>query len=355
MYIMSSSPSNSVGSFFEFLEQATKIPAKKPCFLLGNGISRYMNTAPSWTEMLNELAKKCAAKNNGADIILPNLTESPLGKAGMNNPECYTALLVQLNHKKSCDTLKKELKNLLGRPGDCGMLNYIRKKELQVMDTNYDDGLERSLGLRPAKIPKGGYYSHARGDFNSENYPFHEYIAAKISDDLPLEPVANATKKAKESVTDHCAVWHVHGNLVHSGTILLGYEDYISAIIYVRERVLKNASAANGFAEPWEEDFKGKNTWLRLFFTRPLVIAGCGLASEELFLRWLLLRRCRHMLEEKLEKEIPVYYLATPPKPEEESAYQNKKLFFEQLGIQVVEFDDYASLYDAREWEEVSR
>ena len=57
---------------------------------------------------------------------------------------------------------------------------------------------------------------------------------------------------------------------------------------------------------------------------------------------------------ENLSERLPSFYLATPS-TEDESKYKSKKKYFEQLGIQVVEFDDYASLYDAPEWKKLAR
>ena len=70
---MTTSSVHSPDSFFDFLKQSAKKPALKPCFLLGNGIIRYMSTAPSWTDVLNELAKKCEDRNGKQGAAKPKL------------------------------------------------------------------------------------------------------------------------------------------------------------------------------------------------------------------------------------------------------------------------------------------
>ena len=351
---MTTSQTSSSQDFFAKLETLSSAKANAPCFLLGNGISRYLCSAPSWDEVLCRLEKTAFGSSPNDLDDQSSQQEKAAGLAGMNHPECYTAMLVQAGLRKSRDTLKKELKKLLGARGDCGLLSYVRRAELQVLTINFEDVIERALGLLSSGRENSGHFSEAKGEFHSEYYPFQQYVAKEQRTDLPLESEAKVKGKTKRCVADHCAVWHIHGNLNHSKSILLGFEDYISAILYVRDKVLKNPAVKSGFAEPWEEGFKGKNTWLRLFFTRPLVIAGCGIESEELFLRWLLLRRCRRTRLENLSERLPIFYLATPS-TEDESKYKSKKKYFEQLGIQVVEFDDYASLYDAPEWKKLAR
>ena len=113
--------------------------------------------------------------------------------------------------------------------------------------------------------------------------------------DLYLEKNTAGTKEAKHYVTDECAVWHIQGAANRYKSIQLGFEDYINAIIHLKWLQSHSPDAKNHYAEPWEDDFVLKNSWLRLFFTRTLVIVGCGINSEELFLRWLLLRRQRQL------------------------------------------------------------
>ena len=344
---MTTSSATSPDSFFAALKQSTKNPAKKPCFLLGNGISRYMNPAPSWTELLARLMNQVGLASEDNVKCLEKLDE---GKSEMNAPEFYTTFLLAKGERMSRDHLKTQLKSVLGSQRKCEMLNYIQNQKLQVLTINFDFGIDQALGVMPsgARNP----FSTTAGRTDSKRYPFYQYVAKTKKTGMALEGTGKEAEKGKKSVTDECAVWHIHGNVYNAKTILLGFEDYVQAIVYVREKLLKSATDPAKYAQIGEKDCVANNTWLKLFFMHPLVIAGCGLASEELFLRWLLLRRCRYYLG---IEQPPVYYLVTLPKEGREQEYAHKKAYFQAMGIQFVEFADYAALYDAPGWKDLIR
>ena len=79
---------------------------------------------------------------------------------------------------------------------------------------------------------------------------------------------------------------------------------------------------------------------------------GCGINSEEIFLRWLLLRRQRQVLLRKDNfRQPPTYYLETEldraNNPDLDAA---RRIYFESLGIKVIHFKDYHELYDGPQW-----
>ena len=84
--------------------------------------------------------------------------------------------------------------------------------------------------------------------------------------------------------------------------------------------------------------------------TKPLVIAGCGLQSEELLLRQLLLYNFRSRISKASKRKSfsGGIYLSGPGKD------KNKKAFLESLGFSFIEFENYSDIYDNKTWDTLS-
>ena len=332
----------------------SEIKKNKPCFLIGNGICRYMG-APNWSMMLEKVIS-AAVDELGNDTemsdILKLLRSDSVKTEAFNNPEVYTSLLLSGGIRKSRDCIKKRFKDFFEEGKSCRLLEYAKGVKAQILTTNFDYTIERALGFSTCKGVASCSISRAKNNINSETYPFGDYTANSKRDDLYLE-AATAPKNSKGPyIADECAVWHIHGFVSHSQTILLGFEDYIAAIMHLK-RLQSNSPEAKGhYAEPWDDNFVMKNSWLRLFFTHPLVIVGNSLNSEEIFLRWLLIRRMRQKTLTSKTSIPPIYYLDTEEeakgKPELD---ETRRCYFKHLGIRIVRYGDYAELYDGRQWE----
>lgn len=250
-------------------------------------------------------------------------------------------LLCTKQHKKD-DTLKKKIKEYVGREivTSCPLLDYAKVNNLQILTTNYDFNIEQALGF----CAKSPHTHRTIKNKVKDTYALYDCFGQKIPAKKPLvfekqEGINNAY-----ILSDHCTVWHIHGHCKRYKTILLGIEDYIDSIIYVKDQILKNGTIE--FKEPWDDGFKGMNTWLRPFFTQPLIITGLTIGSGEIFLRWLLLRRARAQIDGKIILP-PVYYL-DPEKETRNTKYRNE--YFKMLNIQVVSFKDYDDLYENSGW-----
>lgn len=105
---------------------------------------------------------------------------------------------------------------------------------------------------------------------------------------------------------------------------------------------------------PWEGNGGlGESSCLGPFFTKPLVIVGCGLQSEEVLLRGLLLHKLRGVHRSQGSKS-PIknggLYLSGSSNED-----QDKKAFFEAVGIEFLCFQDYADIYDNPTWAELKK
>lgn len=121
---------------------------------------------------------------------------------------------------------------------------------------------------------------------------------------------------------NHPRVWFPNGSILNHATIRMGLHDYGLAPFGIRkafealkqwERSLlngKNARTDEAFtkisarltkaSEDPRYSYKSKSdlplTWVAEFLYRPLVIAGCGLSSDETGLWWLLVQRARNRI-----------------------------------------------------------
>ncbi len=328
----------------------------KPCFLIGNGVCRYLG-APSWGQVLQKVMDKFVKKEGSIVPELQSFLDANSDhEAGFSYPEIYTSFLLDQEKSKSKDSFKKYLKDILENPATCALLQYVLLKKTQILTPNYDFFIERALGFPTVKTSKI-QFSKAREAPNSEVYPYGEYISEKQHKDLWLEPSTAGKKDTGHYITDSCAVWHIHGTISHSKSIMLGFEDYVNAIIHLKKLQSQCPDAENHYAEPWEDNFPMKNSWLRLFFTRPLIIVGCSINSQEMFLRWLLLRRQRQDAIRRTKNpndcfQMPVtYYLDTQVEADRKTELDRaRQLYFKSLGIKIIRVKDYLTLYDGQQW-----
>ena len=343
------------------------IKRSKPCFLLGNGICRYHN-APDWSQVIRQVINKIIDDKKELEVLQKYIEANNIPNAGYNCPEIYTSLLLATGISKSKEKFKKELKSILDKSAPCGLLQYVRKTKAQILTTNFDFAIERTLGFHAVKA-KSFNFSKVKDSedyYKSEVYPYTRYMSDEKHDDLYLEKATAGQGDTGRYITDECAVWHIHGSINSYQSIQLGFEDYMNAIIHLKQ-LQDNSKDQNGkkqYAEPWEDHFVLKNSWLRLFFTRPLVIVGCAINSEELFLRWLLLRRQRQDIirnddkhkdkKTQLFKLPATYYLDTQEelKKQPKGLDKARKQYFNSLGIKVVRFNTFRELYDGPQWGE---
>lgn len=331
------------------------IEKKKPCFLIGNGLCRYL-CAPDWGRVIWKVMNMAVKdEKSGMEGVKEYLQDDFQGEA-FNHPEIYTSFLIDRKTAKSRDTYKNHLRDFLIPQTTCALLKYALSQEAQILTPNFDYSIECALGFPTGK--KGTiHFSHVKGCESTETYPYGEYASKEKRGKLYLERETAGKGDSGHYVTDSCSVWHIHGSVNHPRSILWGFEDYINAIIHLKELQSHSPNAKYRYAEPWEDGFVQKNSWLRLFFTKPLVIVGCGLNSEELFLRWLLLRRqrqitIRHDKNPNDAFQLPLtYYLDTHLEADKKPKLDKARLlYFKFLGIKVVRFKNYDELYDGPQW-----
>ena len=292
-------------------------------FLIGNGINRYFQQALSWSALLSRTINRNHL--NFPDSVREILKEGK-SKSCLSFPE-IASLIEEMRKAEggSGEWLKKEIASCFReKVSRCALLDYAQRTQKDIITTNYDFTIEDSLGIsrspKPAKAPIGrrSLYHYLFEYFEKEN---------------------------------SARVWHIHGHCGRIKSIRITLEDYINALNYIKNHLF---SKDGNYCPPWEgSGWPGGSGCLGPFFTKPLVIVGCGLQSEEVLLRGLLLRKLHGDIRSKGRKS-PIknggFYLSG-----ESGENNDKKAFFEAVGIEFVSFRDYADLYDNPAWTELKR
>ncbi len=233
------------------LEEAIRY-YERPAILLGNGINQCANIFPTWRDLLNEIG--------GGDI----------NPDGLTNTEIYD--FIELRTFDS-DALKYQVAQKfesvtdIASPVYSKFLDLVRSKNCPVLTTNFDFALEKAGALLPHRTSKLGFTRY---------YPWDTYYG-DTQHELP---------------TDGFGIWHIHGMLNYHDSIRLGLTDYMGSV--ERARKLIHAGDGRLFEGKDQNYWKGRTTWLHIWFNMPLVIVGFGLSSDEVFIRWLLIERKKY-------------------------------------------------------------
>ena len=348
-------------SFFTRIKQSPS----DYCFLIGNGLNRYMmmdgvkkdNEDKSWLGYLQEIANQSSLHADAAVCqLIDNMIEENKKKTNqrhcITNPEISSLLEDAIRekemgrentlHKQACKVAKKYFQ---WKKKDCHFLQYLRTNNVDnIFTINYEYNIERALGM----IAPGHQFPKFASEGKDKQDQFHRKTKYRLDEySTGIDENQNNTK-----------VWHLHGHLLYNSTILLSMTDYMSAISYIKNNLFfdKNLENHINICEKKAEDCYCGNTWLYPFFNKQLVIIGCSLGIDESFLRWLLLYRYRKRQTAKTSIH-DSYYLTTEHENKEEP-----QDFIKSLGIKTVVFskdgkrgdsnpeEDFNSLYNNTLW-----
>lgn len=213
--------------------------------------------------------------------------------------------------------ISEKFKNAILDKEALSLLCYAQKEGIPILTTNYDHAIENLLKLQEYQLPKH--------DCNQHLYPVSTYFSDK--------PLINAT--------DGFGIWHINGMVGYQNSIRLGLCDYMDLVQYLRGLMQINRDyGMESFVALNCKEWVGKQTWLDIIFKKSLFIFGLGLNEDEVPLRWLLLQRERY--NSMFNRGLKGWYVAL--KKDEVSA--NKRLFFENVGINIVQVDNYQILYE---------
>lgn len=283
--------------------------------LIGNGIHMYPNGGQSWNGLVDRLARE-------NDFPSPEMAQN------LALPEFYD--LIELarpasrgpKDAKDAFPLKSQFCRGMEEWGPSAhhkaIVDWARRHDTPVLTTNFDEVLAGAAGAKRFSLfePRGS----RKGQ--TDYYPWEKYYG----------------QRRLNGPCDGFGVWHINGFISHIRSIRLGLSDYMGCVTRCRPWILGTKS----FPE-----WAGRDTWLDILFRMPMVIFGVGLEGQEVWLRWLLIQRAA--LYKKLGIEPPVVWYVYPAN-EVSKANQEKLFFLECVGVEPIQADDYAAIYDPRHW-----
>ncbi|AZA56970.1 hypothetical protein [Chryseobacterium shandongense] len=286
-------------------------------FFFGNGLNYLSKSALGWEELLVELMR-------GEEFemkFLPNLLTYERIRLNWNseNGELKNIIAERLQNQPTNDFYKKIL--------EINFENYIT--------TNYDYALLNShLAL------------------DSKNSITHNSTEQLYS-------VRRNTSLLNRSKKTIGKLWNVHGELDFPKSIMLGMNHYCGSVGKI-DRYLKGTYDFN-HKEPHspiltiEKKLETKEfdnySWVELFFSSNVHIAGFGLDFSEIDLWWILTKRARLKSISNLENKIYYYTKPLIQVTREIELEQRKRETLKSLDVVIVEIEIINNNYQGQ-WEE---
>ena len=179
--------------------------------VIGNGINRHYRTSKSWNDVLTELWRTFSSSTL---TMIPN---------GISLTELYDLLdLENFDREELNYGIQKEVKSIYAtlspNPNQLQMLSKIESYQMPLLTTNFDDLMERGLGLTFHNQNKGGF---------TDFYPWECYYA----------------RSKKQSPTDGFGIWHINGTIKYFRSIKLGLSHYMGNVDRARNWIHGNSEA----------------------------------------------------------------------------------------------------------------
>lgn len=281
--------------------------------VVGNGVNRY--AAPpgtnSWEALLTELARR---------HISPTHDGIP---RGVSPTEFYDVLDLASANIKGSKGLQAQFCDLMSTwtplPQHGQIADWARRLSVPILTTNFEETLSR-----PVLAKRNRYGSDKFTAF----YPWSTCFSK--------EPVLNPLTTF--------AIWHVNGIQAYRQSIRLGLSHYMGSV--ERARGWLHKSGTRLFGSENIESWPGSNTWLQVFFHKPLLFFGIALNENEVFLRWLLIERARYFKRFPTRAKLGWYVYVH----HEGVIDPGKILFLKGVGIEPYPVSAYQDIYSKDTW-----
>ena len=316
------------------------IKEKKPAFLFGNGINLYNDSnSKTWREILQDLLIDKIKDDCDLKFKFERAFESDFSK-DISYPEMYDLINglykifgddsdgeLDCLQKEACDIIEGNFRKNKKNKHYKKIVEKLRNLNLPLMTTNFDNLFEKYSGLDKQNMKSLDQSVVGSGKYSAHfAYQWNKYF----SDNTLTKP------------DEKFAIWHIHGTIYDSRSIQLGTNQYVGMLDRARFAIRgKKGAALSKSKEEWFAD----NTWLDLMYNRPLVVIGLGVSTDEIFLRWLLLGRNRHLTDfsNKVDRdEKHSLYLSSSEHP----VPYAQRLFLETCGFEIIELSTDKELYE---------
>ena len=280
--------------------------------LLGNGINlldQNNEDKKSWGDVLDDLGKEFDWKNSNLKdhVPLPIAFES-----------IYCQKIRKHKETKEID-LKREVQESLSQLGPNKYHEKIANLGYQhILTSNYDYNLETAFETKP----------------DNQREKNHTRRETKFS--------LGRRYKLSES-----QVWHIHGELNVTNSIMLGHDHYSSYHSKIREELIKGGiSERIEKLKNWKKN-SAEATWMDIFLSHDIDILGFGFDFSEYILWWLLEYRAKLKYCHKAKLNEITFHSITGPKCQTPSQLARNELF-QSFGVKVIKYDnaEWESSYD---------
>ena len=247
------------------------------------------------------------------------------------------------------DNVKSKLSEILLVPGEDANPASSALKEFfkslttlrfdAILTTNYDYEIEKSL-IPEFKISKGKASKFRKTAFahgsKGRESPVGEKERGALYQYFPM--------RLNGSI---CPIWHIHGELAKSKTILLGPYYYGSVTGMIRDHVADSMSAYKQFSRG-VQDFRPKS-WVDYFLLGEVFSIGFGFDFAETDFWWLAYCKKKNLDMQNLRGKIHLF----EANPNEEQ--KKEQIFYaETLGLQVHAWP-HQSPSETEQWQDYYR
>ncbi|HLP27550.1 MAG TPA: hypothetical protein VK147_02840 [Candidatus Didemnitutus sp.] len=321
---------NKYQSVVEFTRSVQTEKTRHVALLIGNGINRYKNElADSWSALLRKSL-------SDVEIELDWLTPKVLSEISLLQLFDLVANQFEGNEnlqRRLKDAVSSRIRSWKPAVQHSLLVNTARKYSAPILTTNFD----RTLVLadpeieRAHQIVEGRYKPHyysREGKYPGWQFPWMCYFSnAKIVSPL-----------------DEFAIWHLHGTSEYKRSIRLGLEDYFSMAEKAKGWLYGGSKSLRKSEDSWY----GSQSWMEPFFKSTLIIYGLGINREELFIRWLLIKRNAYLKDfdkRGMQSGVDTYYLCNKNELKGKDG-RDKELFLNQVGVKIVLASSRRQLYE---------
>jgi hypothetical protein len=264
---------------------------ESPAILLGNGINNITNAFPTWPKLLQEIAKE---EFNSEGLTYPELANVIQRRRGLTERE-----------------FKEEVcKYFKGRPKQSShtythFLDIVSQNKCPVLTTNFDLTLSNIMDLNSYRLRREGFNRYYLWDGYFSN--------AKL-----------------DNACSGFGIWHIHGSIKYWSSIRLNLSDYMGSVSQARKKVQQIRPLLPGNLPTF-------NTWLDIWFRKPLIIIGLKLEPQEVFIRWMIIERTRYFDKHGIEAPRTIYLC--------KKDNQHNDNFLSNMDIEKITVRDYEELY----------
>ena len=315
-------------------------------FLLGNGINRFANIPEcSWADILRQLwtsflgeipnVPENIAYTEFYDILEKEYLEKNFNLIRNNIPNhidgddnfmrgFYNTVqaenIFSMIQQKLCEMLRRWKPSEIHRR----VVTNIKSFNAPILTTNFDKTLSDSLTLQYYHLP-----------FPNDKLHWNYYYA-DTQLDIPCSGFG---------------IWNIHGSIECPKTLRFGLSHYMEAVSEERSLFSGGTNSSiqncgipdaslNGHVD--SSTWLGANTWLHIFYNKPIMVIGLELSEREVFLRWLFTQRALYysMYKEHAVSSDSGWYITTAKDKEVNS------FFFEHVGLKVFKVPSYADIYE---------